>query len=72
MTKDNVGAWLMHCHIGQHAVMGMNTVWTFGDAKDIVSKFPTTPYTSGYLQYGGSAVGDDDHYPVVNHYFNGN
>ncbi len=42
--------------------MGMNTVWAFGDRKDILSKLGKPPYISGYLDYGGSAYGnlDDD------------
>ncbi|UPL03177.1 hypothetical protein LCI18_014111 [Fusarium solani-melongenae] len=69
VTEENVGAWMMHCHVAQHAVMGMATVWVFGDAPAILSKFPTVPFTQGYLQYGGSAYGNDTNHPVVNHYF---
>ncbi|KAL2678514.1 Multicopper oxidase aurL2 [[Neocosmospora] mangrovei] len=69
VTEENVGAWMMHCHVAQHAVMGMATVWVFGDAPAILSKFPTLPFTQGYLQYGGSAYGNDTNDPVVNHYF---
>ncbi|RSL91621.1 hypothetical protein CDV31_015434 [Fusarium ambrosium] len=69
VTEENVGAWMMHCHIAQHAVMGMATVWVFGDSAAILKKFPTVPFTQGYLQYGGSAYGNDTNYPVMNHYF---
>ncbi|KJZ77661.1 hypothetical protein HIM_02838 [Hirsutella minnesotensis 3608] len=70
VTEDNIGAWMMHCHIAQHAVMGMNTVWVFGDAPAIMQKFMAAPYTQGYLDFGGSAYGNGDRSPKVNHYFN--
>lgn len=69
VTEENVGAWMMHCHLAQHAVMGMTTVWVFGDAPAILAKFPMLPFTQGYLQYGGSAYGSDTNHPVVNHHF---
>ncbi|KAF4556606.1 Multicopper oxidase-like protein 9 [Elsinoe fawcettii] len=70
VTEGNVGAWMAHCHIAQHAILGMNTVWVFGTAKELRKKFPSTPYVSGYLDYGGSAYGSNTKAPVVNHYFN--
>ncbi|KAG8630413.1 hypothetical protein KVT40_002032 [Elsinoe batatas] len=69
ITKRNVGAWMMHCHIAQHATMGMNTIWVFGTPKDIKKKFPSLPYTTGYTTYGGSAYGSEKKAPVVNAYF---
>ncbi|POR34815.1 L-ascorbate oxidase [Tolypocladium paradoxum] len=69
VTKGNIGAWMMHCHIAQHALMGMNTVWVFGDGASIRQKFPVLPYTQGYLEFGGSAYGNRTRDPVVNHYF---
>jgi hypothetical protein len=48
--------------------MGMNTVWSFGDAVDIVGQYPQ-PYVSGYLDYGGSAYGNETYDPLVNHFF---
>ncbi|KAM0427435.1 hypothetical protein ACHAQK_012032 [Fusarium lateritium] len=72
ITEDNIGAWMMHCHVAQHQVMGMATVWVFGDAEDIRGKFPAAPYTQGYLNYGGSAYGSEDTEPVVNHYYTSN
>ncbi|KAK8050128.1 hypothetical protein PG994_011858 [Apiospora phragmitis] len=50
VTEDNVGAWMMHCHVLGHMVMGMQTVW---------------PYVGGYLDYGGSAYGNDSYDPLV-------
>ncbi|PFH61463.1 hypothetical protein XA68_17294 [Ophiocordyceps unilateralis] len=69
VTEDNVGAWMMHCHIAQHAAMGMNTVWIFGDTPALMSRFPTAPFTEGYLKFGGEAYGSADKSPVVNHHF---
>ncbi|PNS18161.1 Iron transport multicopper oxidase [Sphaceloma murrayae] len=71
VTEQNVGAWMMHCHVAQHAVMGMNTVWVFGDAEEILTRFPRAPFVQGYLEFGGSAYGNGDRDPVVNHYFDG-
>ncbi|KAF5626146.1 L-ascorbate oxidase [Fusarium sp. NRRL 52700] len=69
ITEENIGAWMMHCHILQHQVMGMATVWVFGDAQEIKGKFPALPYSQGYLNYGGSAYGTGAKPPVVNHYY---
>ncbi|KAI0595970.1 L-ascorbate oxidase [Biscogniauxia sp. FL1348] len=68
VTEDNVGAWMMHCHILQHMVMGMQTVWVFGDAASILREIPE-PYINGYLDYGGSAYGNDTYDPLVVTYF---
>ncbi|KAI1339851.1 multicopper oxidase [Xylariaceae sp. FL0016] len=68
VTDDNVGAWMMHCHILQHMVMGMQTVWVFGDAASILREIPE-PYVAGYLEYGGSAYGNDSYDPLVLSYF---
>ncbi|KAF2225409.1 Cupredoxin [Elsinoe ampelina] len=69
ITEENVGAWMAHCHVAQHAVMGMNTVWVYGDAKALLTKFPSVPYIQGYLDFGGSAFGKEGQPPVVNHHF---
>ncbi|RYP35501.1 hypothetical protein DL767_003755 [Monosporascus sp. MG133] len=68
VTKDNVGAWGMHCHILGHMVMGMQTVWVFGSATDILTEIPH-PYVDGYLEYGGSAYGNDTYDPLVFPFF---
>ncbi|KAK6087001.1 L-ascorbate oxidase [Seiridium cupressi] len=68
VTEDNVGAWMMHCHILPHMVMGMQTVWVFGNASDIVGEIPE-PYVNGYLEYGGSAYGNDSYDPLVVPYY---
>ncbi|KAI0002709.1 putative multicopper oxidase [Xylariaceae sp. FL0662B] len=68
VTEDNVGAWMMHCHILQHMIMGMQTVWVFGDAASILREIPE-PYIDGYLQYGGSAYGNASTDPLVLEYY---
>ncbi|KAI5859794.1 putative multicopper oxidase [Durotheca rogersii] len=68
VTKDNVGAWMMHCHILQHMIMGMQTVWVFGDAASILREIPP-PYINGYLEYGGNAYGNETYDPLVLDYF---
>ncbi|GAD97655.1 laccase, putative [Paecilomyces variotii No. 5] len=63
----DAGVWAIHCHILQHMIMGMQTVWTFGDRHDILTQ--GGPVTGGYLTYGGSAYGNATHSPIVQHYF---
>ncbi|KAK6332886.1 hypothetical protein TWF696_002905 [Orbilia brochopaga] len=60
----NPGVWMLHCHILQHMVMGMQTVWVFGNASEIVGRAPL-PYVAGYLEFGGSAYGNDTYDPLV-------
>lgn len=60
VTEDNVGVWMMHCHILQHIVMGQMTIWVFGDAQDIVQGSNGEEYQlQGYFNYGGDVVGSD-------------
>jgi L-ascorbate oxidase len=68
VTEKNVGAWMMHCHITPHAVMGMNTVWVFGNAEQIRRRVPQ-PYVAGYLEFDGNAYGNDSYDPLVPHFF---
>lgn len=70
LNVSEPGVWMMHCHVFAHRIMGMQTAWIFGDALDIISKAPL-PYVAGYLEYGGSAYGNDTYDPLVNHYFDG-
>ncbi|KAI3339254.1 L-ascorbate oxidase [Ustulina deusta] len=70
ITDDNVGAWLMHCHILHHMLMGMQTAWVFGDAASILREIPE-PYIAGYLNYGGSAYGNESYDPLVLTYYDG-
>ncbi|TGJ84625.1 hypothetical protein E0Z10_g4152 [Xylaria hypoxylon] len=70
ITDDNVGTWLMHCHIIHHMIMGMQTAWVFGDALSMLREIPE-PYIAGYLDYGGSAYGNDSYDPLVLTYYDG-
>lgn len=47
---------------------GMQTVWVFGDAATILREIPP-PYISGYLEYGGSAYGNETYDPLVLEYY---
>ncbi|KAL7947719.1 multicopper oxidase [Trichoderma barbatum] len=61
------GVWMIHCHTLQHMVMGMQTVWVFGDARDILDvKYPEV---TGYLEYGGSVNGNATHHAMAVHFF---
>ncbi|KAF3184947.1 hypothetical protein TWF225_005849 [Orbilia oligospora] len=62
------GVWMMHCHILQHMVMGMQTVWMFGRPTEIKAEVDR-PYVKGYLKYGGSAYGNSTYDPLVNEWF---
>ncbi|KAL2867486.1 Cupredoxin [Aspergillus lucknowensis] len=64
----NAGVWMYHCHVLQHMVMGMQTVFTFGDREDILAQ--SGPVDAGYLTYGGSAYGSETKAPVVQHFKN--
>jgi hypothetical protein len=46
----------------------MQTVWVFGETKDILKEIPH-PYIDGYLSFGGSAYGNDTYDPLVVHWF---
>lgn len=62
----NPGVWMYHCHILQHMVMGMQTVFTFGNREDIVAN--SGPVDAGYLTYGGSAYGNATRAPLAQHF----
>ncbi|CAG8083478.1 unnamed protein product [Penicillium salamii] len=63
----NAGVWMMHCHILQHMVMGMQTVFAFGDQEAVMAQ--SGPIEGGYLVYGGSAYGNSTYSPLVQHFF---
>ncbi|CAI7632070.1 unnamed protein product [Penicillium pancosmium] len=63
----DAGVWMYHCHVLQHMVMGMQTVFMFGDREDVLSQ--SGPVEAGYLTYGGSAYGNATHSPVVRHFY---
>ncbi|KAL4931773.1 Cupredoxin [Aspergillus undulatus] len=60
------GVWMYHCHVLQHMVMGMQTVFTFGDREDIIAQ--SGPVDEGYLVYGGSAYGNATRAPLAQHF----
>lgn len=47
-------------------VMGMQTVWVFGDAEQVMA-LPKAA-VEGYLTYGGDAYGNSSHAPDVVHF----
>lgn len=62
--------WMVHCHILQHMVMGMQTAWVMGNASEITHG--TLPdLVAGYLTYGGDAYGNATYDPFVTHYYDG-
>ena len=61
------GVWLIHCHILQHMVMGMQSVWVFGDA-DEIQRIPHYD-AAGYLEFKGSAYGNETFAPSYVHRF---
>lgn len=67
LRVDDPGVWMVHCHILQHMAMGMQSVWVMGDYEQIAA----IPYdvAAGYLEYGGSAYGNDTFAPSVVHQF---
>ena len=60
------GVWMVHCHTLQHMVMGMQTVWVFGDVGQVL-KLPKVA-VEGYLTFGGNAYGNRSHAPDVVHF----
>ena len=63
---EEPGVWMIHCHTLQHMIMGMQTVWVMGDAKDIL----TVPKleVEGFLTYGGNVYGNATHHPTRIHF----
>ncbi|KAI9800291.1 MAG: hypothetical protein M1833_003405 [Piccolia ochrophora] len=61
------GAWMIHCHILQHMIMGMQTIWVFGNQSDILTV--PRPMIEGYLDYGGDVMGNSTHAPRGVKYF---
>ncbi|KUJ06572.1 L-ascorbate oxidase [Mollisia scopiformis] len=58
------GVWMIHCHILQHMLMGMQTVWVMGNSSEVLGKVPT-PEVEGYLTYGGDVYGNETHAPNI-------
>ena len=65
LRVQDAGCWMLHCHILQHMIMGMQSVWIMGEYKDIAR----IPYSraQGYLEFGGTAYGGEDISPVAWH-----
>lgn len=63
LRVEQPGVWMIHCHTLQHMIMGMQTVWIFGDAKEVMA-LPKVN-VEGYLTYGGDAYGNSSHTPDV-------
>ncbi|KAL0942080.1 l-ascorbate oxidase [Colletotrichum truncatum] len=63
LRVEDAGVWMIHCHILQHMVMGMQSVWVMGDYQDITG----VPFVdaAGYLEYGGNATGNTTFAPRV-------
>lgn len=57
---------MIHCHMLQHMIMGMQTVWVFGGAEEVMA-LPKVE-VDGYLIYGGNAYGNSSHAPDVVHF----
>lgn len=67
LRVEYAGVWMVHCHILQHMLMGMQSVWVMGDYEEI-TKIPLSD-AEGYLAWGGSVNGNDTYDPVVVHFF---
>ncbi|OLN85232.1 L-ascorbate oxidase [Colletotrichum chlorophyti] len=67
LRVEDAGVWMIHCHILQHMVMGMQSVWVMGDYEDITN-IPVND-AAGYLAYGGSVNGNATFAPNVVHFF---
>ncbi|KAF9696447.1 hypothetical protein EKO04_005710 [Ascochyta lentis] len=65
LRVHSAGCWMLHCHILQHMIMGMQSVWIMGEWQDIAR----IPYSGaqGYLDFGGTAYGGQDISPVAWH-----
>jgi len=67
LRVQDAGVWMMHCHILQHMIMGMQTVWVMG-AYDQTAVIPHYD-AAGYLDFGGSAYGNETFAPSYVHQF---
>ncbi|PIA95876.1 L-ascorbate oxidase [Cercospora beticola] len=69
LRVTDAGVWMIHCHILQHMIMGMQTAWIMGDLEEI-RRVPLFD-ARAYLDFGGGAFGNETYAPLVNHYFEG-
>lgn len=67
LRVEDAGVWMIHCHMLQHMVMGMQTVWVFGDSNDIMKA--NYPDVTGYLVYGGNVNGNATHPAKAVHFY---
>ncbi|KAK3672192.1 hypothetical protein LTR78_007945 [Recurvomyces mirabilis] len=67
LRVNDPGVWMIHCHILQHMIMGMQTVWVMGDY-DQIAGIPHFD-AAGYLQYGGDAYGNETFAPSYVHQY---
>lgn len=64
------GAWMLHCHTLAHMIMGMQSVWVFGDEEDLMGLMGNDrKQVEGYLQYGGRAYGNETSDACYRHHF---
>ncbi|KAI9735469.1 MAG: hypothetical protein M1818_006475 [Claussenomyces sp. TS43310] len=70
LQVQDAGVWMVHCHILQHMIQGMQTVWVMGNASEI-TRGRSPDFMEGYLNYGGDAYGNASYDPLVNHHFDG-
>lgn len=66
LRVEQPGVWMIHCHTLQHMIMGMSTIWVFGDSADLM-RLPALD-VEGYLNYGGSVYGNSTWEPEVVHF----
>ncbi|GAP93313.2 putative multicopper oxidase [Rosellinia necatrix] len=62
----DAGVWMVHCHILQHMIQGMQVPFVFGDTADIIRV--GVPEVEGYLTFGGDVYGNSSHAPTVVHF----
>jgi L-ascorbate oxidase len=63
-----LSVWMIHCHILQHMIMGMQAVWVIGNATEI-TRGTAPDLVEGYLTYGGNAYGNSTVDPFVTHFY---
>lgn len=64
---NNFSVWMVHCHILQHMILGMQAVFMMGNSSEI-TRGTSPDLVSGYLTYGGDAYGNMTYDPLVNHF----
>jgi L-ascorbate oxidase len=67
LRVEYAGVWMVHCHILQHMIMGMQAVWVMGDYEQITA-IPLDD-AEGYMTWGGNVNGNDTYDPTVVHFF---